>query len=750
MNKIPASLFYKLFFVLLLFCLIIPVHVSGDSLVLISGVTIPDLSNRGKNNNDVIKGFVLIRDGLIEEVGKLSDIPVIQGKVDKIDGEGKYVLPGLIDGFAAINNQSYANAYLYMGVTTIIAVDGGRRGPFFGNSDPGPRALRLESVGDEKKSIADHLKDLELLHKNGYKIVLLKYALNPGQVRELVKRAHELGMGTIGEFGHTSYKEASGIGVDAFVHTTRYSLDLAPAEMAAAVADNPFSDDLESPKWKYYKFLSNLKKGDPGIAKYSVILGASGTFLMPTQSLSYLDIPGGKNPWKEPIASILDKNDINNPADKVTGKHTYNKKVQDAYTKLILNERILESAYYKSGAKYLAGSATDVWGTMPGISLHTELELLNRIGLTKREVIAAATSNFSEAFGWKLGKLKKGFAADLIILNSDPVEDLDNLKDIHLLIKDGKVIDRKALLKLPENGKIIKRQIFDLLDDQVLLNKVQKNNKLLNEFKYLEKIKTEKISYLSDGLRVTAYLVQPVAEGNYPCIIYNRGGNREFGSLNYSKIAFIMAKLSSYGYVVIGSQYRGNDGGEGKEEFGGEDVNDIINLIPLLKKIKNADPSRIGVYGWSRGGMMTYLALKRTPDIKAAVVGGGVADLFMMKKNRPDMEEFVFSELIPDYDENKKKFLSDRSAVKFVSQFPKNTPLLLMHGTGDWRVSPLQSMTLAGLLLKEKAPFRLVLFEGGDHGLTEFSAEVDKMVKEWFDKYLKRGEIHPSLVPHGR
>ncbi len=114
------------------------------------------------------------------------------------------------------------------------------------------------------------------------------------------------------------------------------------------------------------------------------------------------------------------------------------------------------------------------------------------------------------------------------------------------------------------------------------------------------------------------------------------------------------------------------------------------------------------------------------------------------------MEQFVFSELIPDYDENKGKFLSERSAVKFASQFPKNTPLLLMHGTGDWRVSPLQSMALAGLLLKEKVPFRLVLFEGGDHGLTEFSAEVDKMVKEWFDKYLKLGEKPPSLVPHGR
>jgi hypothetical protein len=148
-----------------------------------------------------------------------------------------------------------------------------------------------------------------------------------------LKGPRELGIATIGEFGHTRYSEACRIGVDAFVHTTRYSLDLAPRKMAFAVADNPFSDDLESPKWKYYKFLSKLKEGDPEIKEYSAVLGNSGTFIMPTQSLSYLDIPGARNPWKETIAVILDEKDINNPAHKITGKHSYSKKVQTAYNR---------------------------------------------------------------------------------------------------------------------------------------------------------------------------------------------------------------------------------------------------------------------------------------------------------------------------------------------------------------------------------------------------------------------------------
>jgi len=51
-------------------------------------------------------------------------------------------------------------------------------------------------------------------------------------------------------------------------------------------------------------------------------------------------------------------------------------------------------------------------------------------------------------------------------------------------------------------------------------------------------------------------------------------------------------------------------GGEGKEEHGGKDLNDVFNLIPLLSHLPNANTLRIGLYGESRGGMMTYLALK--------------------------------------------------------------------------------------------------------------------------------------------
>lgn len=431
------------FFVVLLYC----VPAFAQNSLIISGGTILDLSDKGNSNHDLHNSVILIQDEKIIAVGKKGEIK-IPPEAKIIDARGKFILPGLIDGFAAINNQNYANAYLFMGITSIIGVSGGRRGDLFTDGDPSPTIYRLESVGEEECSNEKLLADIDSLANEGVKILLLMYQLRPSQLKIAVKRAHELGMGVIGELGHASYSEGIEAGIDAFVHSTRYSLDAAPENLIRAVADHPFSDDLDSPKWRYYKFLTELNLNDPKLLCHAQQLGRAGTFIMPTLSLLYLDLPGSKNPWNEPIAKILSPADINNPADLKTGKHNYDAPHQQAYTKLGMQMLKIEKLYKQAGAKYLAGSATDVWGTMPGISLHTELELLHRIGLTNRQAIAAATTNFAEAFHWQhAAQIKPGCIADILILEKNPLVDLNNLKEIDILILRGEIIDRESLLK---------------------------------------------------------------------------------------------------------------------------------------------------------------------------------------------------------------------------------------------------------------------------------------------------------------
>ncbi len=414
--------------------------------LLIEGAT---LINPGKPTEIIPSSYIYIEKGKIQSYGALADKPEGLAPEKIINAKGKYLMPGLIDGFATLNNQSYANAYLYKGITSILEVDGYRRGPFYPNADPGPGIYRLGGIGEDYTTDADLISKIDSLYNAGYKVLLMMYALTPDQTEKVHAHAKSLGMATIGELGLTTYKQGMDIGLDAFVHTTRYSLDIAPRDMANAVAHNPFSNDLDSPKWKYYSYLTQVRKNDSALLKHAQNLAASRSYIMPTMSLSYLDLPDAKNPWLDPVATILDPEDINRPADPQTGKHNIDKEEQKAYTQLILNETaVLEPTYYKAGAKYLSGSATDVWGTMPGISLHTELMLLHtKVGLTIEETLAAATSNFGEAFGWKIGKIQAGYEADLLLLNANPIDRLSNLTRIDRLFVDGKELVPETLLK---------------------------------------------------------------------------------------------------------------------------------------------------------------------------------------------------------------------------------------------------------------------------------------------------------------
>ena len=271
-----------------------------------------------------------------------------------------------------------------------------------------------------------------------------------------------------------------------------------------------------------------------------------------------------------------------------------------------------------------------------------------------------------------------------------------------------------------------------------------------SEYAYLDDIEISTITYLSDGLKVKGLLVKPKKEGNYPCVIYNRGGNRDFGALKIAHGALMLGRIAKEGYVVIASQYRGNAGGEGQEEFGGAEINDVLILPEVLKEIEGADTNRIGLYGWSRGGMMTYLALTKMGNIKTAVVGGAVSDHFAGNKDRPQMETHVLAELIPNYNENKEAELKKRSAVFWVDQFPKDVPILMLHGNADWRVKPEHSLKMALEFEKYRVPYRLVMFEGGDHGITEHREEVNQQVISWLDRFLKNGEALPNMEYHGR
>jgi len=300
-----------------------------------------------------------------------------------------------------------------------------------------------------------------------------------------------------------------------------------------------------------------------------------------------------------------------------------------------------------------------------------------------------------------------------------------------------------------EQALIISKEKIDWKDYPALYEDVE-NDKFVEKFHFLAKVDLYKIFYQSDSLKIESYAAVPKKEGKHPVIVFNRGGNRDFGALQLFRgqakysVAYNFSKLASEGFVVIGCNYRGCGESEGEDEFGGKDVNDVLNLIEAVKELPKADETKIGMYGWSRGGMMTYLTLPKTDQIKVAAVGGAPADKTII--DRPNMETAVYAELIPDYWKNKDAELKKRSAYLFAETFPKDVPILILHGSADWRVKSTNSLKIAMELDKHRIPYRLKIFEGGSHGLRKFRQEVDEEVISWFNRFLKNDEALPDMT----
>ncbi len=282
------------------------------------------------------------------------------------------------------------------------------------------------------------------------------------------------------------------------------------------------------------------------------------------------------------------------------------------------------------------------------------------------------------------------------------------------------------------DSHLIDRRPVVLNKHQVRIVEQLYNPQLLNE------TIVENITYLSDGLKIKGYLAQPQQPGIYPVLIWNRGGFGDRGSLDDLTAHLILASTAQWGYVVLGTQYRGNRGSEGSEDWGGRDVNDALNLLKVADEIPSADTARVAIEGASRGGMTTYRALALEHRFRCAIVHAGITDVFELENMTDEFNRFIEKMLGHLSFDEKRQQLANRSVVYFAEKLPKNCPLLLMHGKADKRIPLSQTMALVKELDRLSLPYKLVLLENGGHvALRDGSyKEIDIHRKEWLKKYL--------------
>jgi len=239
-----------------------------------------------------------------------------------------------------------------------------------------------------------------------------------------------------------------------------------------------------------------------------------------------------------------------------------------------------------------------------------------------------------------------------------------------------------------------------------------------------------RIQYASDGLNVFGFLVRPRASGavRYPVIVYNRGGFRDIGKIDAWNLIDFYGFASS-GFVVLASQYRGSDGGEGQDEVGGADVADVMALAQLARQLPYVDPEKLFLYGLSRGGMMSFLALKQGFPAKAAAVVGAVFDLEAFGRRSPDMLKRAVRS-IPDYENQGAALLRARSAMNWPEEI--NVPVLIIHGAEDEDVPATEAMAFATKLALLRKRYQLIVYAGDVHEVAVNRRDRDARIVAWF------------------
>jgi dipeptidyl aminopeptidase/acylaminoacyl peptidase len=259
------------------------------------------------------------------------------------------------------------------------------------------------------------------------------------------------------------------------------------------------------------------------------------------------------------------------------------------------------------------------------------------------------------------------------------------------------------------------------------------------------------ITYASDGLAVRGFLVRPKDPGvrKWPAIIFNRGGTGDYGRISLTtedasscreEHTPCLTMVDSYlwakeGFVVIGSDYRFHESTAKQDQWGGVDVNDVINLVPALSSLSFVDMDHVYMLGESRGGTMTYIALKRRIPVKAAAVIAGPSDLEAGGRNRPDLVNGDdsydgWAKVWPDYEHRADEYYHERSAVFWADQI--NVPVLILHIRIDRLVPVTHALRMAAAMQAAGANYALHIYSRDGHSLPANRADRNRQIVEWF------------------
>ena len=439
--------------------------------IVIENITLIDAKNGTRTNQTVS-----IENGVIQSIGS-AKLDMEDSQI--IDGEGKYLIPGLWDAHVhltfipEIDHETHFKLYLKNGVTSIRdtgailsklqpslnfieenpnttprlfyagpLIDGADR--VYKGMEPGFPNL---SIGIDETSNIPEVVDGLL--KEGVTFLKSYEMLTRETYLELLKVAGQNGLRVTGHVPLSiDLEEAIEAGLGGMQHVR--NMDLACAKDAdnllddrqvsleneASIAGSALRTHIHSSQ-RYYA-IDNTD--DERCLRIIMKLSEYGVFQTPTLTINTFDSRRfyADPKWRETYQDLpeaAENNWMQGSLKLANIDVTENAKKVDAWSLSLVNKM------HQEGVKIIAGTDTPIGYLTPGYSLHKELELLSEAGLSNMDVLRSATITPAEFFGMEnqMGTIEVGKLADLVILDKNPLMSISNTQSIHRVIVKGQI-----------------------------------------------------------------------------------------------------------------------------------------------------------------------------------------------------------------------------------------------------------------------------------------------------------------------
>lgn len=243
-----------------------------------------------------------------------------------------------------------------------------------------------------------------------------------------------------------------------------------------------------------------------------------------------------------------------------------------------------------------------------------------------------------------------------------------------------------------------------------------------------------------DGTEVHGLMVKPAAfvpGRRYPTLLLIHGGPNGQDDHSFS---FDRQFFAAHGYVVLAVNYRGSSGRGSTyqkaiyADWGNKEVVDLLGAVDYAVASGIADPERLGIGGWSYGGILTDYTIATDTRFKAAVSGASSALQLSMYGSDQYVVQYE-NEIGPPW---KAKDLWLNLSYPFFRADRIKTPTLFLSGDRDFNVPTIGVEQMYQALKSLGIATRLIIYPGQFHGITMPSYARDRLQRylDWFDKYL--------------